>query len=60
MFGRQCCEDNQEDEDEVPTGVADETVEREVQVDLALPRVPGEPVVAAVEVPGDVEDLVHR
>ena len=44
----------------MPAGVTDEPVEREVQVDPAPARVLGEPVVAAVKVPGDVEDLVHR
>ena len=35
VVGRQRREDNEEDEDEVPTGVADEPVEREVEVDPA-------------------------
>ena len=35
----------------MPASVADETVEGQVQVDPAPPRVRGEPVVAAVKVP---------
>ena len=60
MVGGQCCEDNQEDEDDMPTSVADEPVKREVQVDLASACVTGKPVVTAVKVPGDVKDLVHH
>ena len=60
MVGGQRRGDNQDDKDEVPAGVADEPVEREVQVDPAPARVPGEPVVAAVKVPADVERLVHH
>ena len=39
----------------MPASVADETVEGQVQVDPAPPRVRGEPVVAAVEIPAGAQ-----